>query len=96
MVFGVLASSARHPGRGVALVIASSFGLFHGYAHAVEMPALVSLSGYTAGILATSLAVAGLNAALGHFLVGQGCAARLARGLGAGAAFAGAGFLIAG
>lgn len=93
LVFGLFASVAARPGRAIALIVAAGFGLFHGYAHAVEMPLIGSLYGYAGGILASSALVTGLAALSGDYLLAQ---QRLVRALGGGVALTGLTLLVAG
>jgi len=56
-----------------AMAVTGLFGLFHGYAHGVEMPADMSAFGYAAGFLAATALLHGLGLGIGF------AAARLGR-----------------
>lgn len=70
------------------------FGLFHGQAHGVEMPAMGSAASYIAGMVAASLALHGAGIALG--LIGRKTELRLALRFGGAAIAVAGGLMVAG
>ncbi|WP_407316840.1 HupE/UreJ family protein [Pseudomonas sp. nanlin1] len=88
LALGVLVAVAARPPLAVSLVISGLFGLAHGMAHGLELPAMNSPVGYALGFVAATSALHGAGYALARWMPLAGAA--LIRGLGMIAAGAGA------
>jgi len=64
-VLGVLLAVAARPGLGVGVVVVGLFGLFHGYAHGVEMPESATPALYALGFLCATALLQAIGVALG-------------------------------
>lgn len=91
VVFGLLiALDARLPTM-AGMAIVGAFALFHGYAHAVEMPSQASLASFGSGMVAGTLALHAIGIGLG--LLSARFPRIALRTAGAGIALAGVGLL---
>jgi urease accessory protein len=94
LVLGLALASGRSLPVGVAAGLAGGFAIFHGQAHAAELPAAAGAAGYAAGFIAGTavLHAVGLSAGLALGRLGQGSLALLRLGGGT-MALAGLGLL---
>ncbi len=88
LTLGVLVAAAARPPVAVSLLITGLFGLAHGMAHGLELPAMNSPVGYAVGFVAATSALHGAGYALARWMPLAGAA--LIRGLGMVSAGAGA------
>jgi urease accessory protein len=93
VVFGVLiALDARLPA-GAGMAIVGVFAVFHGYAHALEMPAQASLAIFGSGMVVGTLVLHAIGVGLGRLTTRFSTVAL--QTVGAGIAAAGIGLLVA-
>ena len=94
LVFGLLIALDSRLPTAAGMAIVGAFAIFHGYAHAVEMPAHASLAIFGSGMIAGTLALHAIGIGLGR--ASERFPATALRALGAGIAAAGLGLLVAG
>lgn len=66
LVLGLAVASAARLPLSASIALVGGFALFHGQAHGVEMPAMVSGVGYGLGFILASLLLHGLGVVLGR------------------------------
>jgi urease accessory protein len=70
-VLGVVLAVTSRPGLAAALGAAALFGLFHGYAHGVEMPFAAAPKLYALGFMSATMLLHGIGIALGRIAQSQ-------------------------
>jgi urease accessory protein len=94
MVFGLLIALDSRLPTAAGMAIVGTFAVFHGYAHAVEMPAHAHLAIFGSGMVVGTVALHAIGIGLGR--ASNRFPAAALRALGAGIAAAGVGLLVAG
>lgn len=72
LVIGLLIGSAAKLPLVASLTIAGLFAVFHGYAHAIEIPRSATLLGYGSGILVSSALLMGIGLAAAQLMIRAG------------------------